>query len=142
MMLLLSIRPNYVQGIFSGKKTVELRKRRPSVEDDTSVFIYSTSPVCEIVGSATISHIEIDSPASLWSRVQWLCGVNKAEYDEYFRGSEQSVGIFLKKPLLFVEPFSLETLRNLWPGFHPPQQFQYLDQSKVEFLFQSCRQCA
>lgn len=136
-MLLLSIHPVYVEKIFAGMKTVELRKRKPNVEVGSKVVIYSTMPECEIVGFATISGFEVCSPNQLWNKVNSSCGVTKAEFNSYFSNSEISVGIHLTEPVRFEDAFSLSNLRKLWPGFHPPQQFQYLKESRLDTLFGS-----
>ena len=136
-MLLLSIHPVYVEKIFAGTKTVELRKRKPNVDVGSKVVIYSTMPECEIVGFATISGFEVCRPSQLWSKVSSSCGVTKSEFNSYFSSSEMSVGIHLKDPVWFEDAFTLSDLRKLWPGFHPPQQFQYLQESRLDTLFGS-----
>ena len=136
-MLLLSIHPVYVEKIFAGTKTVELRKRKPNVEVGSKVVIYSTMPECEIVGFATISGFEVGRPSQLWSKVSASCGVTRSEFNSYFSNSETSVGIFLKDATRFDDAFALSNLRKLWPGFHPPQQFQYLQESRLDTLFGS-----
>lgn len=136
-MLLLSIQPTYVEKIFAGTKTVELRKRRPNVEIGSRVIIYSTMPRCEIVGAATIGEISVSTPAKMWKEHRLKCGVTKQQFDSYFAGSEQAVGIHLCEPILFKNAFPLTFLRSIWPGFHPPQQFQYLAPPKLETLFNS-----
>ena len=65
------------------------------------------------------------------------CGVTKQEFDLYFDGCENAVGIHLCEPIPFKNAFPLTLLRSIWPGFHPPQQFQYLAQSRFESLFES-----
>lgn len=136
-MLLLSIHPVYVEKIFAGTKTVELRKRKPNVEVGSKVVIYSTMPKCEIVGFATIGGFEVCSPRQLWNKVNSSCGVTKAEFNSYYSNSEVSVGIRLTEPVRFDDAFTLSNLRKLWPGFHPPQQFQYLKDSRLDTLFGS-----
>lgn len=136
-MLLLSIHPVYVEKIFAGTKTVELRKRKPNVEVGSKVVIYSTIPECEIVRFATISGFEVCRPSQLWSKVSATCGVTRSEFNSYYLNAEISVGIRLKDPIRFEDAFALSNLRTLWPGFHPPQQFQYLQESRLDTLFGS-----
>ena len=53
MKVLLSIKPQFVEEIFAGKKRFEYRKAIFSKDVD-SVVIYSTKPVGKIVGEFTI----------------------------------------------------------------------------------------
>lgn len=50
MRVLLSIKPEFVEKIFSGEKLYEYRKATFKNEDISSVVIYSTMPVGKIVG--------------------------------------------------------------------------------------------
>ena len=136
-MLLLSIRPVYVKRIFAGTKTFELRKRKPNVDIGARVIIYSTTPDCEFVGYATISGFYVCSPSQLWRRVHSSCGVTKAEFDTYFADAELSVGISVENPTRFEKALSLSSIKKVWPGFHPPQQFQYLDELCFESVLGS-----
>ena len=133
-MLLLSIHPQHVERIFAGTKTVELRKRKPNVALNTEIVIYATMPEGKIVGTATISKIDVYSPQYLWKINGKDCGVKKSQFDTYFSNSDRAVGIHLKhaKPLKF--PLTLKGLRDIWPDFHPPQQFRYLDKTQVRTL--------
>jgi len=58
--------------------------------------------------------------------VRQLACVTQDEYQRYFAGSDQAVGIFLADAIAFEHPLSLESLRQAWPGFQPPQGFRYL----------------
>lgn len=45
--ILISIRPNWIQKIFDGEKTVEIRKTRPKIEPPFRCYIYCTKPMYE-----------------------------------------------------------------------------------------------
>ena len=134
-MLLLSIHPEYVERILNGTKTVELRKRRPNVELGSQVLIYSTMPEGKIVAQATISKIEVRTPGQLWKTVKKKCGVVKSAFDAYYEFAEKAVGIHLVDVMELEVPLSLDAVRAMWPEFHPPQQFRYLEQSHVDLMF-------
>jgi predicted transcriptional regulator len=133
-MLFLSIHPEYVQAIVKGSKTVELRKRRPKVGLGSTVVIYATMPQCEIVAKATLARVQSGTPQQLWTVVKNYSAVTKSTFLEYFAESELAVAIHLKDICVFKEPLKLSDLRRCWQGFHPPQQFRYLDPNQQKFI--------
>jgi len=102
-MLFLSIHPEFVRAIIEGRKTVELRKRRPGAPIGSSVVIYATTLQCQVVATATLSKIEIASPRLLWKRVSRAASVTKSQFDFYFHESELGVGLHLKSVKVFLE---------------------------------------
>ncbi|WDQ16782.1 ASCH domain-containing protein [Rhodopirellula sp. P2] len=133
-MLFLSIHPEYVQAILEGRKTVELRKRRPRAEVGSTVVIYATMPQCEVVATAIVERIQSAEPAKLWRQVRDTAAVSKQAYERYFADTETAVGIHLRHVQRFVEPIPLGDLRKSWEGFHPPQQFRYLTSCQQNFI--------
>ena len=65
MKVLLSIKPEFVQEIFTGKKKYEYRKAIFTRSVD-KVVVYSTKPVGMIVGEFTVENILNDTPSTLW----------------------------------------------------------------------------
>ena len=57
MKILLSIKPEFVEEIFSGRKKFEYRKAIFTNKKVTSVIVYSTMPVGKIVGEFTIEEV-------------------------------------------------------------------------------------
>jgi len=52
---LVSIHPRFVETIFAGRKTVELRRRfSQRVAANSLVFVYGTSPMQALIGTAGI----------------------------------------------------------------------------------------
>ncbi len=133
-MLFLSIHPEHVQAIVEGRKTVELRKRRPSVDHGYMVVIYATTPKCEVVAVATIEAIQVGEPSEIWRDCGKLAAVSEQLFDDYYDGAEKAVGIHLSNIAVFKKPVSLRELRRRWDGFQPPQQYRYLDSSQQKFI--------
>jgi predicted transcriptional regulator len=133
-MLFLSIRPQFVTKIFAGEKRVELRRRKPRLQDGDVVAIYATSPRCELVGLARVAGIRQDTPGSLWKSVKADAAVDRHQYDSYFEGSQRAIGIVLEHPVAFKKPAPLEHLRHAWPGFRPPQGFCYLTPQQATLI--------
>lgn len=137
--LLLSVHPRFADAIFAGVKRVELRRRLPRVTD--AVVMYATSPTMALVGSFTVESVVRLPLGPLWRQVRDVAGVTRAEYLDYFDGLAEGVGIFVGDVVRFNQPVLLAKLRRLWPGFHPPQGFLYLDDSAVDLLRSSSTQC-
>lgn len=133
-MLFLSIHPEYVEAIVEGRKSVELRKRRPSAAIGSRVAIYATTPQCEIVAVATLAQIEVASPSSLWKSVRTIAAVTKSKFDEYYAGHELAVALHFTDISVLSSPIPLRELRQKWDNFQPPQQFRYLDQRQRRLI--------
>ncbi len=133
-MLFLSIRPEYVEMILSGRKTVELRRLRPRCVPGDWIAIYSTTPERCLRGVAQVSEVTASDSRELWEKVRPSAGVSRVEYETYFAGAKQAVGIVLANPKRLVSPVSLTELRCVWPEFQPPQSFRYLDREQIDFV--------
>ncbi|TWU58504.1 50S ribosomal protein L22/unknown domain fusion protein [Rubripirellula tenax] len=133
-MLFLSIHPEHVKAIVEGRKTVELRKRQPSVDPGFAVVIYATMPTCEAVAVATVEAIQVGKPKTIWRNCGKLTAVSAQAFNDYFDGADKAVGIHLSNIAVFKEPVSLRELRKRWDGFQPPQQYRYLDSKQQKFI--------
>lgn len=130
---IISIRPVFAEAILSGRKSIELRRRIPSVDIGTRLWIYATRPTGAVVGSATIGCIIRSSPEKLWAQSSDQMGVNKEEYEAYFDGASQAIGLVLINILRSI-PISIENLRSIRSGFHPPQVMAKLTDSEASSL--------
>lgn len=125
--IFLSVKPKYAKAILSGRKTVELRRTRPQeLRQGSLIVLYASSPVKAVLGTAHVESIVATSPESLWSLVKNSAGVTREEFDLYFRGAAEAVGIFIESPATAPAPYELSAIRRDWPDFHPPQAFRYL----------------
>lgn len=132
--LLLSIHPHFARKIFGGSKTVELRRTRPRVGEGDVVAIYVTSPTKEIQGFSRVQRVSQKPPAELWDEVHGRAGVNRSEFESYFQGANQAVGIHLDTSCRLIRPIKLCDIRNAWEGFHPPQSFRYLSSPQLQTI--------
>lgn len=133
-MLFLSIHPQYVKAIIEGRKTVELRKRRPGAAIGSSIAIYATYPQCEVVATATLIRVDVLSPQQLWKQIGHLTSVGRLQFDEYYYRSDVAVGLHLGNVRVLTETLSLKAIRELWHKFQPPQQFRYLDDNQQQLI--------
>ncbi|MGJ0484714.1 MAG: ASCH domain-containing protein [Methylomicrobium sp.] len=67
MIALFSIKPEYVEKIFSGEKLYEYRKTifKNNVK---KIVIYCTKPVGKIVGEFEVDDVLADCPKSIWKK--------------------------------------------------------------------------
>jgi predicted transcriptional regulator len=125
--IFLSVKPRYARAILAGDKTVELRRTRPQeLRRGSLIVLYASSPVQAVLGTAQVDRIVSTSPEALWSMVEMAAGVTREEFDLYFQGAGEAVGIFIDSPAVAPDPYALRDIRRDWPTFHPPQAFRYL----------------
>ncbi|MFC5413128.1 ASCH domain-containing protein [Larkinella bovis] len=123
MKVLLSIKPEFVERIFSGQKRFEYRKALFK-KDVTTVIVYSTMPIGLIVGEFKVKKIHKDEPTNLWEKTKEYSGVAEVFYNEYFKGRNQGFAIEIFDPLLYDEPINP---KEKFASFTAPQSFAYLD---------------
>lgn len=132
--LFISIRPNYVDALVAGTKTVELRRTRPDVVRGDRVLIYSSSPVMSLLATAVVDGVSVARPSEIWTRFRDEVGVSRREFDEYFVGAASASAIELRDVSLLPEAVDLAELRRRWRGFHPPQAFRYVSAAQAARL--------
>lgn len=123
MKVLLSIKPEYADRIFSGEKKFEFRKAVFKNSEVTTVVIYATMPVGKVVGEFEIDAIIKERPSKLWQITSEFSGITKDFFESYFHGRKAGYAIRVKKATRYEEPQDLTTLL---PAGVPPQSFCYL----------------
>lgn len=123
--VVLSVRPTYSTKIMEGKKTIELRRRFPvSAPRGTIAYIYSTSPVQAMVGSAEIAGIFKLPVPDIWERFGKMAEIEQSSFDEYFAGVRDGFALRFTNVRAFSRSIELPELRRRF-GFEPPQSFLY-----------------
>jgi predicted transcriptional regulator len=123
--LLLSIRPRFVELILDGRKTVELR-RAPIVRDISHVVMYATRPVKKVVGWFEVADVERASPQLLWRRHGTTSGLSRREFFAYFEGADQGTAIQIGRVVAFDVPLGLSDFGS--PA--APQNTRYISAGK------------
>lgn len=133
-----SLKSRYAEAILSGRKTHELRRRRPNLPPGTVVFLYSTSPKMEIVGVAEVSDVTSLPLDLLWQRVKKTVGIDKEAFYSYFAGVEVGHAVRLTNISKSVPTLPLATLRKIAPQYQPPQFYHRIvtDHPLYDFLLQ------
>lgn len=127
--ILISIKPEFMELIFSGEKTVELRKSVPKdLPNNTEIIFYASSPERKIVGKAKIKRVEELSIDQLWDELGDQTGITVEYFKEYFEGKDKGYGLILDKVEKFSEQFSLDQLRERF-NFYPPQSYMYTSET-------------
>jgi len=130
---LISIKPEFAARILDGDKTVELRRRIPSIAVGTRLWIYATLPLGAIVGTANVRRIVRGAPTQIWHEWAEESGVSRREYRAYFLGANEAVALLLSN-VRRTQPVSIDELRRLWRGFQPPQVMAQLTNSEAKSL--------
>jgi predicted transcriptional regulator len=124
--VLFSIKPTYADKILDGRKTVELRRRFTDAEVVGSLaYIYSTSPVRELVGYARIRDVRRLRVRDIWREYRDAAGIGKSDFDAYFEGRREGYVIVLDEPTRLADGVPIQRLRERF-GFVPPQSFRYV----------------
>lgn len=124
MNVILSIKPEFVEKIFSGEKQYEYRKVLFKQKVDT-VYIYASRPVSRIVGEFKIDEILCDTPENIWKKTKRQSGVTQNFFDKYYKGREKAVALKIKECKEYKEAINPE---SLIPNFKVPQSFIYAEE--------------
>jgi predicted transcriptional regulator len=125
--VLISIKPEYVQMILSGDKSVEIRNRPVKLQPGTLLWIYSTLPKGCLEAVAVVHSTEFDAPSVIWKRHYNRIGVSWNVFLRYVNGSAHVSAIFLKDVARLVPSLTLHDLRSEIEGFNPPQFLRRID---------------
>ena len=120
--ILLSIKPEYANKIFSGEKRYELRKTRFKKPIDR-VIVYSMLPVGKIIGEFSVRRIHYLPLRDMWERVQYNAGIDKDAFYKYYEGRSEATAI----EALYIKPYNEEAFdpKERYKNFKAPQSFMY-----------------
>lgn len=123
MKVLLSIKPEYAEKIFSGQKKYEFRKIGFKNRCVKTVVVYATMPVGRIIGEFKIKEIHKDSPNAIWEKTKQYSGIDEVFFNEYFQGKEYAIAIEVDSPQLYKKPINP---KEEFEKFTAPQSFMYM----------------
>lgn len=129
--ILISIKPVFVKKIISGKKRVEIRRRRLRINQGDKLWIYSSLPAARVEAIAMVRSVSYGPPSELWPFVSDVADITAEAYESYLAGSNEACAIFLGEIEELVEPVSLDSIRTHNPRFQPPQFFHRLSEDSV-----------
>lgn len=121
--VLMSIKPEYVEEILSGRKKYEYRKikaKRPNVD---KIIIYCTSPVMKVVAEIEVLDIIENNPEIVWKKTKKYAGISKKKYDKYFENKDIAFAYKLGNIIKYDQPKNLKEI-----GInYIPQSFSYIE---------------
>lgn len=119
--VLISLDERHATNILAGTKQVELRRRTMHVEPGSIIWLYVKKPVGAVVGFAVVGATYSAAPSTVWRKFGPVSGLSKSEFMNYFDGAFVASAMALSGSKKLKTPVTLDTLRAVVPGFHPPQ---------------------
>lgn len=122
MKVLLSIKPDFVEKVFSGEKKYEFRRvifKKPEVN---TVVVYASTPVQKVIGEFSVKNIIFDEIGSLWKRTKKFSGISEDYFFKYFNNKNFGYAIEIGEIEKYNKALSLQDHFNV----SPPQSFMYL----------------
>ena len=126
--VLLSIKPEFVERIFSGDKQFEFRRRIFKNRNVKRVVIYATAPISKVVGEFEIEEIIETDVSRLWEKTKKYSGIPRKHFVSYFKGLDKGYALRIGKTTIYENPLEL---KNDLKINHPPQFFIYLDDKRA-----------
>ncbi|MFJ7646888.1 ASCH domain-containing protein [Lysinibacillus sp. NPDC097279] len=128
MKVLLSIKPEFVEKIFSGEKQFEYRRIIFKNPDVDTVIVYSTMPVGKIVGEFKIQSILNLNIEDLWTATKSQSGLNYSFYKSYFHDKDKGYAIKIDNVKKYTKPLSLSQVHK---NLKAPQSFCYIQDDLI-----------
>lgn len=125
--ILMSIKPEYVDKIFSGEKRYEYRKRLCK-EMINTIIVYSSSPIKKVVGELKIKKVLYDNKSIIWNKTNRYGGIMKTKYDKYYENCDYAVAYEIEKTILYDKQKDLKDF-NVRVA---PQSYVYITNKDVD----------
>lgn len=128
MKVLLSIKPEHANKIFDGTKKFEFRKALFKNRNITTVIVYASSPVQQVIGEFEIDDIFSLELEKLWRKTKRFSGISKEFFLSYFANKNIGHAIKIKNVKKYEIPLCIQRDFNAIP----PQSFMYVRAYSVE----------
>ena len=125
--ILMSIKHEYVDKIFTGEKKYEYRKRMCKEKIDT-IIVYSSSPIQKVVGELKIKQVLYDKKSIIWDKTNRYGGITKTKYDKYYENCDYAVAYEIEKAILYDKQKDLKDF-NVRTA---PQSYVYIKNKGVD----------
>ena len=130
--LIISLKPRYADLVFSGEKTVELRRRMPQEFENRQAFIYVSQKRMALYGGFRIGNILRAKPSEIWQQVSHMACLDKTSFDAYYADLEIAYALEITDVWEFEEPIDLKTLRRRFGSFVAPQSWRYANDDEYD----------
>ena len=122
--ILLSMRPQYAELIFAGKKQVEIRRKFSRRWKGRQAVVYGTQPLGSLMGEVTLSEITSGKPGEIWELFGAKVGCSREEFDGYAVDAPEVFAIELSEPKPYLSPVGVAQISHLiHEDLRPPQSF-------------------
>lgn len=125
--ILMSIKPEYVDKIFTGEKKYEYRKRLCKEKIDT-IIVYSSSPIQKVVGELKIKQVLYNKKSIIWDKTNRYGGITKTKYDKYYENCDYAVAYEIEKAILYDKQKDLKDFNVKMA----PQSYVYITNKGVD----------
>ena len=123
---IISLKPQYMDLVLSGKKTVELRNRIVRMKPRTVIWIYATKPVGGIVALAELDSVVHDTPSAIWIRYEREMCIDREHFDSYINNRKSVSALILSSVRKLSHSLTLDWIRRSIGSFQPPQFYSRL----------------
>lgn len=120
-----------IDAFLAGEKCVELRRRAPRLRPGTLVWFYAKVPYGRVMAVAKLRSVTVESTAVVWQTYNACMGISEAEFLSYVSDIETAAVLSFDAIIPVSHPANLQELRELEPGFQPPQFFRRIHSSKL-----------
>ena len=125
--LVMSLKPKFARAIFSGKKSVEIRKVFSLNWEGLCVVIYASAPDQVLLGQARIQSVVKGVPERIWGTFGSNIGGAKEEFDSYVGSAKEVYAISLADPVSFQTDIPLVQVSHLVrENLKPPESYHAL----------------
>lgn len=124
MKVLLSIKPEFVEKIFSGEKKFEYRRTIFKDDSINTIIVYCTMPIGKVVGEIKIDEILNLDIETLWDKTKDESGIKYDFFKSYFHDKDFGYAIKFDNVIQYDDPINLNEIRE---GLRAPQSFCYIE---------------
>ena len=123
---ILAVKPHFARALVAGEKRFEFRRAHPGFETGDVIYVYATAPVQAVLGYFICDRIIEGTPRELSENYEGGPEFTGSFLRSYFQGRTKGYAIQVKDPRAWTSPLTLDTLREIIPGFHPPRSYRFL----------------
>jgi predicted transcriptional regulator len=123
--LLFSMKPDYAERVFAGRKQVEIRRKFSEKWLGSKAVIYGTQPLGALMGEVTVSGVTSGSPGVIWERFGGRAGCSHEEFNGYVGDAPEVYAIELNEAKPYLCPLSTYEIAKIIDvdELRPPQSF-------------------
>ena len=127
---LISIHPEHIDNIMSGKKVFEYRKVLPK-KDVSLLVLYCTAPVKKMMAVVEVLNRVEGSPSHVWKATSFGSGIHHRVYLNYYSDRKNASAFVLGNVYAIPVPMSLSELTGQKT---PPRSFCYLNDADMKLI--------